>query len=129
MSELAMRICEVCGISGINIEVREIWHDGEYFGTFCGQCEIKRGTRQRATPAVRTGVNADPKSAARRRYLFLPCRTGEHRYCLGSYNRAVSTSIGEMPAAECTCECHLLRGQKKSPRVRAGIDELVKHKN
>lgn len=120
-----MRICEVCGVSGMTIEVREILIDGEYFGTFCGKCEMKRtgeNARRRAAPAVRTGVVADPKSAVRRRYLFLPCRTGEHRYCLGSYNRAVSTSIGEMPAAECTCECHLVKGQTKSPRVRAGID-------
>ena len=25
-----MRYCEMCGVSGMNIEVREIWHDGEY---------------------------------------------------------------------------------------------------
>jgi hypothetical protein len=39
-----VRQCEVCGVSGMYIEVREVWFDGEYFGTFCGKCEMRRGT-------------------------------------------------------------------------------------
>jgi DnaJ-class molecular chaperone len=34
--------CEMCGVSGMYIEVREIWIDGQFFGTFCGNCEMRR---------------------------------------------------------------------------------------
>jgi hypothetical protein len=37
-----VRRCEVCGVSGMTIEVREVWHDGMYFGVFCGRCEMRR---------------------------------------------------------------------------------------
>jgi len=37
-----MRHCEICGVSGMYIEVREIWIDGAFFGTFCGKCEMRR---------------------------------------------------------------------------------------
>ena len=37
-----MRYCEVCGASGMTIEVRELWIDGMYFGTFCPRCEERR---------------------------------------------------------------------------------------
>ena len=39
-----VRQCEVCGVRGVYIEVREIWIDGVFFGTFCGKCEMRRGT-------------------------------------------------------------------------------------
>jgi hypothetical protein len=41
-AEDRMRYCEMCGVSGMSIEVREIWIDGKFFGTFCGRCEMRR---------------------------------------------------------------------------------------
>lgn len=65
-----VRRCEVCDASGMTIEVREVWHDGMYFGTFCGRCELRR----QATPVVRAGAKVDPKAAARRRIEWGPMR-------------------------------------------------------
>jgi hypothetical protein len=48
-----VRHCEVCGVSGMNIEVREIWHDGMYFGTFCGRCELRRTGGTKCPPGRR----------------------------------------------------------------------------
>ena len=45
-----VRQCEVCGVRGVYIEVREIWIDGVFFGTFCGKCEMRRGTGSEANP-------------------------------------------------------------------------------
>src|SRR6478736_9830456 len=41
-----VRRCEICGVRGVYIEVREVWIDGQYFGTFCGKCEMDRGRRR-----------------------------------------------------------------------------------
>jgi hypothetical protein len=32
------------------IEVREIWIDGTFFGTFCGKCELRRRDGDRPSP-------------------------------------------------------------------------------
>jgi hypothetical protein len=70
-----MRYCEQCGVSGMHIEVREIWIDGEYFGTFCGRCEMRRGTgtpspaRRRANSRCEDGgqgsIPNDPRTSPR----------------------------------------------------------------
>ena len=45
-----MRYCEMCGVSGMSIEVREIWIDGEFFGVFCGRCEMRRTEGESSPP-------------------------------------------------------------------------------
>jgi hypothetical protein len=74
-----MRHCEICGVSGMNIEVREIWIDGEFFGSFCGRCEMRRtegpgapqgDVRKTLTP-LGAHVAALIKKAGRRRLIKL----------------------------------------------------------
>ena len=71
--------CEVCGVSGFYIEVREIWIDGQFFGTFCGKCEMRRtegasapqgDVRKTLTP-LGAHVAALIKKAGRRRLIKL----------------------------------------------------------
>jgi hypothetical protein len=72
--------CEVCGVSGFYIEVRDIWIDGMYFGTFCGKCEFRRGTGRPSAPQgdvrktltpLGAHVAAVIKKAGRRRLIKL----------------------------------------------------------
>jgi len=74
-----MRHCEICGVSGMYIEVREIWIDGAFFGTFCGKCEMRRtegpsapqgDVRKTLTP-LGAHVAALIKKAGRRRLIKL----------------------------------------------------------
>jgi hypothetical protein len=46
-------------------------------------------------------------------YLFLPCRTGYHRDCKGSYLGLGNMVLGELPPAQCNCDCHTLRGAER----------------
>ena len=64
-----MRHCEVCGVSGMFIEVREVWSDGAYFGTFCSKCEFDRGRRRVELPACEEQGDEGrlPAGRARRR--------------------------------------------------------------
>jgi hypothetical protein len=56
-----MRHCEICGVSGMFIEVREVWIDGAYFGTFCCKCE--RDGRGEVPPRRRAQNSADVRKA------------------------------------------------------------------
>jgi hypothetical protein len=40
------------------------------------------------------------------RELFLPCRVNAHKACAGQHP-AGRNHLGEYPAAECVCPCHV----------------------